>query len=305
MGSCFAQNIGNLMQNAKLDVCVNPFGITYNPLSIAAAINRMLDGKQYKTTDLSENNGLWFSFDHHGEFDSTSIDATLDAINSRFTQAATMLHDATHLIITFGSSYVYTYNGKVVNNCHKLPNRLFEERQLDVGEIVDTWAPLLQRLSALKPDLHIIFTVSPVRYLGHGAHASQTNKATLLLAIDQLCQSSEDFSLHKQSSEDFSLHPATHYFPSYEIMLDELRDYRFYADDMIHPTPLAVNIIWQRFRDTYITSDGKATMAEVEKIIKSLSHRPLHPDTDAYRLFQSKTADAIARLQKQYPKIEF
>ena len=289
LGSCFAQNMGEVMRNVKMNVCVNPFGISYNPLSIASNINRVLDHREYSETEIIEYDNCWFSFDYHGMFSSSDKVDALTKINEAYRQAEVSLDNATHFIVTFGSSYVYEYEGRVVNNCHKMSNKLFVERQLTIDEIVQVWQPLLQRLYMLNPKLEVIFTVSPVRYLGRGVHASQINKATLHIAIEQLKRH----------------YPQISYFPAYEIMLDELRDYRFYADDMIHPSALAIKIIWQRFCDTYLTNDGQQTMADVEKVVKALCHRPLHPDSEQYRKFVAATEREVNRIQTKYPHISF
>lgn len=258
LGSCFVQNMGEQMLAAKMNVCVNPFGITYNPLSIANILGRLLENRFYTEQELAEYDGKWFSWGHHGVFSSADKSEALSRINTAYAAGVDMLAGATHLVVTFGSSYVYKYGGRVVNNCHKLPGKCFEERQLTVAEIVAAWQTLLTAIYAANSSLQIIFTVSPVRYLGRGAHASQLNKSTLLMAIDQLQRE----------------YPQAGYFPSYEILLDELRDYRYYADDMIHPSSLAVRYIWQRFCDCYLTAEGQKTMDEVEHVVKALNHRP-------------------------------
>lgn len=260
------------MQRAGFDVLVNPNGITYNPMSVSKILRRLVDNDCYTADEIMSYDGNWFSLMHHGAFDGDSRDTVLSGITSAFNDAEKRLSEATHLIITFGSSWIYEYNGSVVNNCHKMPNHCFTERQLSVSEIVEEWDNLLCDLWRFNPSLQVFFTVSPVRYMGRGAHHSQINKATLLLAVNELC----------------AHYPELHYFPSYEIVIDELRDYRFFAADMVHPSDLAIDYVWQRFVDTYMTPKARTAMTEVEKLQRTLDHRPRHPESEEYLLFRSK-----------------
>lgn len=289
LGSCFAQNIGKILTDSKFDIVVNPNGITYNPLSIAEILQRLINGKEYTESELEFHNGQWISVMHHGCFNNVDKNITLKNINNTYAIARRQILSASHLIITFGSSVVYERNGITVNNCHKLPSQQFTERQLPITEITDRYNSLLLCLKKLNPDLKIILTVSPVRYLGRGAHAGQVNKSTLIIAADSLCKS----------------HTNVTYFPAFEIMMDELRDYRFYADDMIHPSAIAVQYICERFTETYLTDDTRKLLSEIEKIKRSLSHRPLHPDTPEYLQFKNNLTQKIDTLQKKYPWIKF
>jgi hypothetical protein len=221
---------------------------------------------------------------HHGSFSHSDKSEALRLMNEKLHQGHKQLKNATHLIITFGSAEVYEHNGLVVSNCHKLPSREFTHRLLSIDEIITSSISL----SSLNPQLSTIFTISPVRYLGNGAHHGQINKATLLLATEQLCQTT-----------------GAKYFPSYEIMMDELRDYRYYAADMIHPSEIAVEYIFERFTATYLTEEAIRTAEEVLKIKKSLSHRPLHPDSDEYIKFKKKLSQQIDAIVKKYPDIKF
>lgn len=280
IGSCFAQNVGERMLRAGYKVLVNPNGITYNPMSVSEILHRLIDGVCYTGADLMEYNARWFSLMHHGMFDGDSCDEVLDGIRVAFSYAEEWLEKASHLIVTFGSSWVYEYEGNVVSNCHKMPARCFVERQLSVSEIVEEWEGLLDGLWRFSPALKVIFTVSPVRYMGRGAHHSQINKATLLLAVNKLCD----------------MYPQLLYFPSYEIVLDELRDYRFFAEDMLHPSGQALDYVWQRFVDTYMTDEARAAMLEVEKLKRALEHRPRNPESEEYKAFRTKIETELACL---------
>ncbi len=259
LGSCFSDEIGEQMQQRYLNVTCNPFGTLYNPLSIAQALNYQLP----MTNDplpLVEHEGLWHSMAHHGSFSRADQHEAEQAIRASIQTMQQALQDATVIIVTFGTAWVYEKDGEIVGNCHKLPESCFTRRRLSVEEIVTAWRPILDRY----PDKHWLFTVSPIRHIRDGLHENQLSKATLLQAVEQLV-------LHSYPS------PATRrYFPSYEIMLDELRDYRFYADDLVHPSSLAVNYIWERFVDTFCTPQTKNELVLQHKRWKHEHHLPLH-----------------------------
>lgn len=284
LGSCFAENIGKKLIDCGFNVVMNPMGILYNPISIFSTLSRIIEGREFTENELFQHNGLWASFMHHGSFSHSDKSEALRLMNEKLHEGHKQLKNATHLIITFGSAEVYEHNGLVVSNCHKLPSREFTHRLLSIDEIIT----FSISLSSLNPQLSTIFTISPVRYLGNGAHHGQINKATLLLATEQLCQTT-----------------GSKYFPSYEIMMDELRDYRYYAADMIHPSEIAVEYIFERFTATYLTEEAIRTAEEVLKIKKSLSHRPLHPDSDEYIKFKKKLSQQIDAIVKKYPDIKF
>ena len=287
-GSCFAENIGERLTRYGFDIDVNPFGILYNPLSIAGAMERLLSGNPFVEDDLFLHNGLWHSFAHHGSFSATTTDEALQKINDRLLPAVTRLTTCNHLLITFGTAWVYRLQGseKVVANCHKLPEKQFIRSRLSVEDIVECWQPLLTQLKAINPNIHLLFTVSPIRHWRDGAHENQLSKATLMLAIEQL---------QKQCDAD--------YFPAYELMMDELRDYRFYASDMLHPSDVAVDYLWERFSDTRFDDTTRAAMHGVEQINKALAHRPFNSDTDEYRRFTAQTREQVEALKRQYSNI--
>ena len=283
LGSCFAENIGKKLIECGFNVVMNPMGILYNPISIHKALERIIEGREFTTDELFYHNGLWASFMHHGSFSHSDKSEALKMMNERLLEAHHQLKNATHLIITFGSSEVYEHNGQVVANCHKLPARHFTHRLLSTNEITTPYYSLFPAPYSLLP----IFTISPVRYLGEGAHHGQINKATILLATDQIC---------RETGAD--------YFPSYEIMMDELRDYRYYATDMIHPSEMAIDYIFERFTTTYLTEEAIRTAEEIKKIKKSLSHRPLHPDSEEYQKFKKKLSQQIDMITEKYPNIK-
>ena len=255
LGSCFSDEIGEQMKQRNMSVTCNPFGTLYNPLSIANAIHSSF---VHCTSYIVHHDGLWHSMMHHGSFSRPMREEAEEAVKASIETMQKALEESTVIIVTFGTAWIYEMNGEIVGNCHKLPADRFTRHRLTVEEIVAAWQPIIERY----PDKHWIFTVSPIRHIKDGLHENQLSKATLLMAIEQLidnCQSSN-----------------RHYFPSYEILLDELRDYRFYADDLVHPSSLAVNYIWERFVDTFCTPQTRNEMIIQHKRWKFDHHRPLH-----------------------------
>ena len=294
LGSCFAQNIGTRLAAYKFDVCSNPFGITYNPSSIATILNRILDGKEFdeESPEIVEHNGKWHSMLHHGCFSQDSKESLLATTNSTLSAANEQLSKCGIVTITLGTAYVYTRNSDnlVVNNCHKLPGKEFSRRLLSINEITGCLGSAMQRIIEQRPNIKFIFTVSPIRHLRDGAHDNQKSKATLLLAIEELTK----------------MFPANcSYFPAYEIMLDELRDYRFYADDMVHPSPLAVEYIWERFAGCYISKKSMERCAAIDNINKGLAHRPFDEKSDGYKDFIRSILQNIEKVNREEPLLDF
>ena len=291
-GSCFATHIGMRLTNAKFRCDVNPYGVLYNPLSISAALREIVEGKRYAQDDLFFFRECWHSPMHHGSFSAATLANTLRNIQSRVEQAHKELKQLDRLMLTFGTAYVYEQKetGKVVANCHKLPEKNFIRRRLEIDEIVEDYTLLLDELISLNPQLKILFTVSPIRHIRDGMHANQLSKSVLLLAIDRLMQRYPQ---------------VTCYFPSYEIVLDELRDYRFYADDMVHPSTLTVNYLWERFSETFFTPETQSLIKECETIRKAIAHKPFHPESEEHKRFLGQIVLKIERLNGKYPYLDF
>ena len=247
VGSCFTDEIGAKMQQHGLHACCNPTGVLYNPLSIVQSLNGDM------RIELVEHDGLYHSMAHHGSFSGTDSEQVLQAQ----TELHQALEEADAVFITFGTSYVYYRNNQVVANCHKLPEREFTRSRLTVEQILSAWRPLIRTM----PDKHWVFTVSPIRHQRDSMHGNQLSKAVLLLAIEQLQQ-------------DFP--EQVTYFPAYELLLDELRDYRFCADDLVHPSAQAVEYIWQRLCDTFLSPASLSTLQQNYKQWLRSQHRPLH-----------------------------
>lgn len=287
LGSCFADNIGVLLRRDKFDVMVNPFGTLYNPASIAVHLWRCISQPSPSEAELLQLGDDWRSWMHHSSFSAPTQEELCQQIQKAQDAAAQRLREADWLIVTFGSSYIYRIKetGMLVANCHKQPDALFTRSRLSAYDIADQWVPLLEMLHSINPKLQVIFTVSPIRHRRDGFHQNQLSKAELLLAIDQLTAS----------------HPKGLYFPSYEILLDELRDYRFYADDMVHPSPLAVDYIYEHFADTYINKEEQQLSKQCRDIHAALAHRPIHPDDPSHQQFIETTIRKIQHLQSLHP----
>ena len=286
LGSCFSENMGTKLAEAKFKVIINPFGIVYNPMSVKTCITRLLSGKPYEKSELFQYNDLCGSFDHHSRFSHPETDVCLQKINDEFNNAAKRLRDADFLFITFGTSYVYSLKSdqRIVSNCHKFPADIFEHTRLSVDEIVKEYKPLLETLFRSNTKLKVVFTVSPIRHWKDGAHENSLSKSILLLAVDKIC----------------SQFPDTFYFPSYEIMMDDLRDYRFYDEDMLHPNKIAISYIWNRFRECFMDHDTLTIMKEVEKVVQASNHKPFNTNTESFITFARQILDKIIFLRDQY-----
>ena len=290
LGSCFAENIGRKLSETGFDVNVNPFGVLYNPMSIKSALSDMLNGKIFTEDDLFSNEGLYHSFDRHGKFSATNPEHCLDNINKSLQDARFHSDNLDYLIITFGTAYVYQLKetGEVVSNCHKLPDKLFERKRLGVNEIVSEYIQLIKQIREKRPGLKILFTVSPIRHLKDGAHENQLSKSILLLAVELLQNAMPD----------------VYYFPAYEIVMDELRDYRFYAEDMCHVSETTVSYIWEQFTAAFMSEDTKKLIRRREKVTKALHHIPFNQDSDSYKRFIQKTEEELERLKKEIPNLK-
>ena len=291
LGSCFAENMGSKFSYYKFDVDVNPCGIIYNQLYVANVLRLIVEGKQFEKSDLRQVGGKWVSLYHHGAFSSTDPDECLRRINDRLTKATGELRTLDLLVITWGTAWVYRYTREniVVSNCHKIPSQEFERSRLSVEDIVKEYLVLIGRLREINPGLRILFTVSPIRHWKDGAHGNQLSKATLLLAIDRLREELQH----------------VYYFPAYEIVLDELRDYRFYADDMLHMSGFTVDYIWERFLYSFISPEVLGLMNQIGRVNKGVAHRPFDPQSEEYHRLVKKMLAEIAMISRSYPMIDF
>jgi len=284
MGSCFAEHIGDRLASRRFDCLTNPFGILYNPSSLARAIQRIHEGAGSQPEDLVHRDGLWHSWDHHGRFSHPEREEAVRRINRTLQTAHAQLKRAPWLLLSFGTAWVYRLKdtGRIVANNHKFPASAFEKDRLSVSQTVDA---LSEAVRLLPSGSRIWITVSPVRHLRDGLVDNQHSKATLLLAAHELCRQFD----------------RVQYFPAYELVLDELRDYRFFEADMVHPNALAVDYVWEQFIRVCLAPEARSLMQALEHILKAARHRPLHPDTEAHRQFCQTQLQQVKELQKSHP----
>jgi hypothetical protein len=292
-GSCFSDNIGKKLSELKFPVLLNPFGVLYNPHSIARSIEMTIDNGYITENTLVKQNNLWHSLYFHGSFSKLSPAETAANCNNAIKNANGFLSKAAFLIVTFGTAWVYRYKqtGEIVANCHKIPNENFKRERLTITEITEQWKTLIQKLYNFNPNLKIIFTVSPVRHLKDGAHGNQLSKATLLLSIENI--------IKLLPGEQIG------YFPSYEIINDDLRDYRFYDSDMIHISETGVNYIFDKFCKTYFSAEVKNYVGEILSIVKAYNHKLLTGDNETIRKFGEKMREKTEAFNTIFPNINF
>ncbi|MCX7985636.1 MAG: GSCFA domain-containing protein [Bacteroidales bacterium] len=290
IGSCFSESIGEKMIGLKFTVDLNPFGILFNPSSIKLCLDRLIEGEVFRRDELIEHNHLWHSFLHHSRFSSLNVESTLTNINERLTYSSSFLRKMHFLFITFGTAWVYTHKktGKVVANCHKIPAAAFDRHLLSPEDIVKDYRELIGRLKKVNPNVQIIFTVSPVRHLKDTAAGNSLSKATLILAVHQLCREG-----------------LATYFPAYEIMLDELRDYRFYADDAIHPSNVAIDHIFEKFAAAFFNNNTSQLNRRIEEILRALEHKIEFPQHPSVKGFADSMLKKIEALETEYPLLDF
>ena len=292
LGSCFASNVAERLSRAKFCVTSSPTGILFNPESIAATLDRFDavargdNGALPAAEDLAYGNERWFSYDFHSDFSATDATDALAAMQEAVRHGAQALKDAQVVIITFGTAFVFRHkqSGDVVANCHKQPQALFQREMMSAEQIAARYISLMQGPLAGK---QVIFTVSPVRHLADGLEQNSLSKATLRVAVDLIQKAC----------------PNAYYFPSYEIVMDELRDYRFYADDMTHPSRMAIDYIWERFGEVAFSDKTKALNERIERIVKASEHRPFNRNGQEYKAFCRTQREKITQLESEHPSV--
>jgi hypothetical protein len=292
LGSCFAVNISQKLDYFKLQNTCNPFGILFHPLAIEKIITFAISGKGFTEKDIFFHNERWHCYDVHSDLSNPNKKELLASLNEIIESTKVQLQEASHVIVTFGTGWVYRNieSDSIVANCHKVPQKLFKKELLSVGEIKESIANTLELIHSVNSNCNVIFTVSPVRHTKDGFVENQWSKSNLISALHQV----------------INLKVSTaNYFPSYEIMMDELRDYRFYAEDMLHPSQLAIDYIWKRFKEATVSEIAFSTMDEVEIIQKSLQHRPFNPDSESHVKFETNLKAKIRKLVAQYPFMKF
>ena len=284
LGSCFADEVGSICKGLGFDARVNPFGVLYNPASIAQSVERLQSGKPFSHDDvIAVGEGQYCTFSHNTTFWNGSENALLEQVNASLAEVHEHFLKSKWMVISLGTSWVFRNkaNGFVVSNCHKLPANQFEREFMSVEKSVQC----LSEIVAQHSEKQFVFTVSPLRHLKDGLHENQLSKAALLLAVDKVCQQIEN----------------AHYFPAYEILMDELRDYRFYKEDMVHPTDQAVRYIWEKFTEFAIDPKEKSVMKKAAELRQMLCHKPFFPESEAYRRFEAQKEQKIAELQQLCP----
>lgn len=291
LGSCFSENMGEKFEYFKFQKYQNPFGILFHPLAIETLITNAINQKEYSNVDLFFHNEQWHCFDAHSRLSDASEDLLLDHLNTSIKKTHAFLKETTHVIITLGTAWLYRFveTDTHVANCHKIPQKKFLKELLSVDEIVESLEAIISLLKSVNPNVSIIFTVSPVRHIKDGFIENTQSKSHLISAIHQLVD------LKKQH----------YYFPSYEIMMDELRDYRFYDDDLLHPNKTAINYIWERFKKVWISEEHNPTMKAVEEIQNGLAHRPFNPKSDAHLTFLQQLENKKTLVNSKFPHIVF
>ena len=292
LGSCFAENIGDKFAYYKFQTLQNPFGILFHPKAIETLITNAVDGKEYSEEAIFFNNEQWHCYDAHSKLSTKSKDDLLDTLNEGLKTTRAHLTEASHIIITLGTAWVYDLiaSNTTVANCHKVPQKQFNKKLLTIPAILKSLQNIFHTIQSVNKKAVIIFTVSPVRHIKDGFIENTQSKSHLISAIHEF--------LKIESQQSF-------YFPSYEIMLDELRDYRFYKTDMLHPNDVAVDYIWEKFNRVWITSEAQSTMDAVDTIQKGLAHKPFNESSDAHVKFLENLKQKQDRLQNQFPHITF
>lgn len=290
LGSCFADNIGCKFQYFKFQIATNPFGIIFNPIAIENLVNRVVHHRKFTNDDVFFHNDLWHSFEVHSALSHPDKDFFLINLNQILEDLYILLTKSTHILITYGTSWIYrnSETKKAVANCHKVPQNQFEKEILSVEIIEKSIQNTIELVRSINPHCNFIFTVSPVRHIKDGFVENQRSKAHLITAMHNV-----------QHTIQYS-----NYFPSYEIMMDELRDYRFYAEDMLHPNQTAIDYIWERFVESHINETSYSIMEEVASIQRGLAHRPLNPNTTTHQQFLNKLNEKINKIKAQFPDME-
>ncbi|MCC9063427.1 MULTISPECIES: GSCFA domain-containing protein [Flavobacterium] len=295
LGSCFAENMAEKFDYFKFQNSTNPFGIIFNPVSIEKIIQRIVKEEFYTEKDVFFYNERWHSYEVHSDLSNSDRQELLETLNKAISETYKHLKEATHIIITYGTSWIYRNieSDEIVANCHKVPQKQFSKELLPVEVIQKSIQNTIDLIQVLNPNINFIFTVSPVRHIKDGFAENQLSKSHLFAGLHEVL---------KTHNSQLITH---NYFPSYEIMMDELRDYRFYTEDMLHPNQVAIDYIWHKFSENYISEESISTMQEVSEIQKSLRHRSFNPDSEQHQKFLTKLQQKISSIQEKWKHIKF
>jgi len=294
LGSCFVENIGKKLHYYKFRLLQNPFGILFHPKAIENLLSNSIREFRYTEMDIFYHNERWHCFDAHSDLSDVSKEELLRKLNNGLNATRQQMAKSTHLVITLGTAWVYRKiaSNALVANCHKVPQKEFAKDLLSVEKTVESLESIVDIIQSVNPTVQIIFTVSPVRHLKDGFIENQQSKAHLISAMGKVLSSRANSRVK-------------HYFPSYEIMMDELRDYRFYKSDMVHPNELAVNYIWEKFKSVWMSREAFSTMEKVEEIQRGMLHRPFNPDSEKHQKFLNSLNTKTQVLLTEFPFMEF
>ena len=300
LGSCFAENMGEKFDYFKFQTTINPFGIIFNSVSIEKLIRRSIEKRKFTENDIFFHNDLWHCFEVHSELSNSDKDVFLESLNDLIRSTNKQLSDSTHIIITLGTSWVYQNiaSNEIVANCHKVLQKQFTKELLSILQIEESLESIISLVHSVNPNCKFIFTVSPVRHIKDGFVENTLSKAHLIAAIHSVLNRKFSTSLELTTQNNI-------YFPAYEIMMDELRDYRFYAEDMLHPSQTAIDYIWIQFFENYISESQFGLMNDICSIQKGLKHRPFNPNTESHQKFLHQLELKIKTIQNQHPFIKF
>lgn len=291
LGSCFSENVGAKFLYYQFQHLVNPFGILFHPFAIEQLITRAINETVFTEKDLVFHNEQWHCFEVHSSLSASNKEELLRKLNNILKQFQKEIETATHFIFTYGTAWVYRFieTDRYVANCHKIPQKQFLKELASVEEIAASIDNTITLIKSSNPNVVCIHTVSPVRHVKDGMVENTRSKAHLIAGIHEV----------------ISPRDRVHYFPSYEVMMDELRDYRFYTEDLVHPSNTAIQIVWEKFAEAWVSSEAKHFQKDIETIQNGLSHRPFHPESKAHQEFQKNLQKKIETLQKQLPYTNF
>ncbi len=300
LGSCFAENIGRKFEYFKFQSTTNPFGIIFNAVSLEKLIRRAVENRTFTENDIFYHNELWHCYEVHSELSHPYKEEFLNNLNLILETTKNQINSLSHCIITLGTSWVYTNieSNEIVANCHKVPQKHFRKELLSINQTEESLQNIVSLVHSLSPKCHFIFTVSPVRHIKDGFVENTLSKAHLIAAIHSVLNRKFSTSLELTTQNNI-------YFPSYEIMMDELRDYRFYGEDMLHPNQTAIDYIWIQFFQNYISESQFGLMNEICSIQKGLQHRPFNPNTESHQKFLEATKIKIGKIQEKLQHIHF
>jgi hypothetical protein len=291
LGSCFAENIAEKFSYYKFQNEVNPLGVLFHPIAILDLLTRAHENNPYSEKDIFFSNGCWQSFQSHSRLNSISQTEILDHLNKALKSTQDQLKNASHVILTFGTAWVYEHiqSKTIVANCHKQPQKEFEKSILSIDQLQDTFNSIISILKSFNPKVTVVFSISPVRHLKDGFVENNLSKAHLITALHSVINTTEN----------------THYFPSYELLMDELRDYRFYKQDMVHPNQIAIDYVWEKFQPIWIDADVNPIMQEVNQLQKGFAHKPFNPLAEEHAIFLSSLAKKAKAMESRFPFMKF